>query len=262
VEQLLLFFKVSAGVLLIVFTITWLIQLRTRNAAIVDAVWSFSFPLMTILYFLMSSVQGIRQWLILIMVVIWGARLGTHLLIRTVNHQEDVRYTALRKQWGTKQNILMLRFYYFQAILALILSLPFALIMLNEKEEISIVEIIGATVWLIAVVGEAVSDQQLKSFKSDPTNKGKVCERGLWYYSRHPNYFFEWLIWVSYFLMALNTPLGWITIICPLFMLYFLLKVTGIQYTESQMVKSKGQPFIEYQKTTSAFVPLPKRKLN
>lgn len=91
-----------------------------------------------------------------------------------------------------------------------------------------------------------------------PANKGKICEIGLWNYSRHPNYFFEWLIWVSYFIFALGSPWGWLSIICPLAILYFLLKVTGIPYTEAQMIKSRGQAFIDYQKTTSAFVPLPK----
>jgi steroid 5-alpha reductase family enzyme len=251
---------VAGTTLLAVFTITWLIQLQTKNAAIVDAVWSVSFPLMALIYFLRAPQQTIRQWLVLTLVVLWGLRLGIHLLIRTLDHKEDVRYTALREEWGDKQNILMLRFYYFQAILALILSLPFALIMLNGSSSLTMIEWVGVIVWVVAFIGESTADQQLKKFKSDPSNKGKVCNVGLWYYSRHPNYFFEWLIWISYFIIALSAQWGFVTIICPLFMLYFLLKVTGIPYTESQMVKSKGQPFIEYQRTTSAFIPLPKRK--
>lgn len=259
-NQILFLFLVAGISVLSVFTITWVIQLRTKNAAIVDAVWSASFPLMALIYFLLVPHHGTRQYLLLSLVVIWGLRLGIHLLIRTRGHAEDVRYTALRKEWGDKQNILMLRFYYFQAILALILSLPFVLIMINTSAEVSVIEWIGAGMWLIAVIGESTADQQLKNFKSNPANKGKVCDIGLWHYSRHPNYFFEWLIWISFFIIALGSPWGWITIICPAFMLYFLLKVTGIPYTESQMVKSKGQPFIEYQRTTSAFIPLPKKK--
>ncbi len=259
-DQLFFLFLIAGISLLIVFTITWIVQLRTKNAAIVDAVWSVSFPLMAVIYFLLVPEHRTRQFLILGLVGVWGLRLAIHLLVRTLAHDEDVRYTALRNEWGNKQNILMLRFYYFQAILALILSLPFALIMINTSSDISWIEWVGAGIWLIAVIGESTADQQLKNFKSNAANKGKICDRGLWYYSRHPNYFFEWLIWFAFFMMALGSPLGWLTIVCPVFMLYFLLKVTGIPYTESQMVKSKGHAFVEYQKTTSAFVPLPKRK--
>ena len=254
------FFAVGAIILFAVFTATWLVQLKTKNAAIVDPIWSLSFPLLGVVYFLLSDRS---QWKLLFvaMIVIWGMRLGIHLLTRVLREDhEDVRYTALRKEWGDKQNILMLRFYYFQAILALVLSIPFVLVMTNASLQSSVFGIAGAVIWTVAVVGESIADAQLKSFKADPKNKGRVCDRGLWYYSRHPNYFFEWLIWVSFFVFSLGSPYGFISIICPALMLYFLLKVTGIPYTEIQSVKSKGQAYIEYQKTTSAFVPLPKKK--
>ncbi|MEI9918226.1 MAG: DUF1295 domain-containing protein [Bacteroidota bacterium] len=257
---MLTFFGAGAVILLVVFTITWLIQLKTKNAAIVDPVWSLSFPLLAVSYFLLSD-HNTTRLVFVTMVVIWGMRLGIHLLTRVLKEEhEDVRYAALRKEWGKKQNILMLRFYYFQAILALVLSIPFALVLINANLELGAFEIAGVVIWIIAVVGESISDAQLKSFKADPKNKGKVCDHGLWYYSRHPNYFFEWLIWVSFFVFSLGSPHGYISIICPILMLYFLLKVTGIPYTEIQSVKSKGQAYIEYQRTTSAFVPLPKRK--
>jgi len=254
-----LFFAVGAAILFVVFTATWLIQLKTKNGGIVDPIWSLSFPLLAVVYFFLSD-QSRSKIIFLAMVVTWGMRLGIHLLIRVMHEKhEDVRYAALRKEWGDRQNILMLRFYYFQAVLALVLSIPFALVM-NGDLQIGLFEITGAMIWLIAVAGESIADAQLKSFKSDPTNKGKVCNRGLWYYSRHPNYFFEWLVWVAFFVFSLGSPYGWISIICPIAMLYFLLKVTGIPYTETQSVRSKGQAYIEYQRTTSAFVPLPKRK--
>lgn len=253
-----LFFVGGVG-LLLVFTVTWLIQLRTGNAAIVDTVWSASFPLLAMIYFVLVNGYVPRQLLVVSVVCIWGFRLAFHLYARTIGHPEDVRYTALRKEWGDRQNILMLRFYYFQAALALVLSLPFALIMVNTTPVVNYFEVIGAFLWAVAVMGESVADYQLKSFKEDPSNKGKICDRGLWYYSRHPNYFFEWLIWISYFIMALGSAWGFITIICPLAMYYFLTKVTGIAYTESQMLKSRGQAFIEYRDSTSAFIPLPKK---
>jgi steroid 5-alpha reductase family enzyme len=149
----------------------------------------------------------------------------------------------------------MLRFYYFQAIMALVLSLPFALIMVNTTSSLNFYEIAGTLVWLVGVIGESTADYQLQKFKSDPGNKGKICDQGLWYYSRHPNYFFEWLVWVAYFVMALGSAYGIFSIICPVSMYYFLTKVTGIVYTESQMLKSRGQAFVKYQETTSAFFP-------
>jgi len=260
-SEVISLFLVGGGIVLVLFTLVWVVQLSTKNAAIVDTIWSISFPILALTYFLMANEYQPRQFLIVGIVCFWGFRLAIHLYARTIGHPEDVRYTALRKEWGEKQNILMLRFFYFQAILALILSLPFALIMINKTRALSIFEIIGAGLWVIAFIGESVADSQLKNFKKDPSNKGKVCDNGLWYYSRHPNYFFEWLIWVAFFIIALGSAYGYLSIICPILMYVFLTKVTGIKYTEDQMVKSRGQLFIDYQNTTSSFIPLPKRDL-
>lgn len=260
ISQIAYLLGAGALILIVLFTAVWLVQLKTGNAGIVDPVWALSFPLVAGLYFIMTP-PGIRKWWMLGMVVLWGTRLSFHLFTRyIVENKEDVRYTALRKEWGSKQNWLMLRFYYFQAILALVLSLPFALIMLDQSGSAGPFLIAGASLALIAVIGETTADRQLNNFKADPANKGKVCERGLWYYSRHPNYFFEWLIWVSFFVAALGSAYGWVTIVCPALMLYFLLNVTGIPYTEAQSLKSKGAAYEAYQRSTSAFIPLPKRE--
>ena len=116
-------------------------------------------------------------------------------------------------------------------------------------------EITGLALAILSLGGEALADWQLKQFKADPANRGKVCQAGLWRYSRHPNYFFESLIWWAFFLVALGSLHGWVTILCPLLMLYFLWKVTGIPLTEEHAVRSKGDAYREYQRTTSAFVP-------
>jgi steroid 5-alpha reductase family enzyme len=251
----------SGGILLIlVFVITWLYQLKTNNAGIVDTVWAVSFPFLTFIYFFLTAPHRPRHVLILILVFLWGFRLAIYLFLRTMGRPEDVRYAALRRKWGKSQNKLMLRFFMVQAMLAIFLSFPLAMIMLNPNPDISWVEYAGAFLWVTAVVGEARADSQLKKFKADPANKGKVCTVGLWNYSRHPNYFFEWLVWVSVFVFALGTPWGFLGIVCPALMLYFLLRVTGIPYTEEQMVKSRGDGYRAYQKTTSAFIPLPKKR--
>jgi steroid 5-alpha reductase family enzyme len=258
--ELLKFSLAGFGTLLALFTVAWLIQLRTRNGAIADVFWAVGFPLVTIVYFLIEGNFELRQIILVILVSVWGIRLGLYLFFRTIGKPEDGRYTALREEWGAKQNFMMLRFYYFQAILAFLLSFQFLVIIRNGGSSITFVEIIGFMLWAIGVIGETVADAQLQRFKSNAANKGKVCDQGLWYYSRHPNYFFEWLVWVSYFVMALHAPWGIYTILCPLAMLYFLTKVTGIVYTEAQMEKSKGAAFLRYKKTTSAFLPLPKQK--
>src|SRR5690242_9505196 len=130
---MILLLGVGAVLLFVVFTATWLVQLRTKNGGIVDPIWSLSFPLLAIVYFFLSD-YNTAKIAFLAMVVIWGSRLGIHLLTRVLDEDhEDVRYAALRKEWGDKQNILMLRFYYFQAILALILSVPFALVIKNNE---------------------------------------------------------------------------------------------------------------------------------
>lgn len=247
-------------ILLVLFTLTWAIQLNTKNAGIVDTVWSVSFAVLALVYYIMANGYVVRKALIVSMVSVWGLRLGVHLLTRTIGQEEDARYTTLRQEWGTKQNILMLRFFLFQAILALFLSAPFALIASNPEPSLRAIEIIGTIVWFLAFIGESLADYQLKKFKRHHANKGKVCNTGLWKYSRHPNYFFEWVIWISYFIIALGSPRGILSIVCPLAILFFLLRVTGIPYTEAQSLKSKGQAYIDYQKTTSAFIPWRKKR--
>ena len=113
----------------------------------------------------------------------------------------------------------------------------------------------GIALWLIGLLGESLADRQLARFRADPANKGKVCRTGLWNYSRHPNYFFEWLVWVGYAVFALGSPWGWLGLLAPALMLHFLRNVTGIPMTEELSLKSKGDAYREYQRTTSAFVP-------
>ena len=246
--------------MVVLFTGAWLIQLRTKNAAIVDTIWAISFQLLKITYCSLAEGYGLRQWLLLFVVCAWGFRLGLYLLFRTLSHAEDIRYANLRNEWGDKQNILMLRFYYFQGITSWILTLPFVLIAVNSSYSLTYFEMVGMCVWVVAFIGESAADFQLKRFKENPGNTGKICNEGLWYYSRHPNYFFEWLTWVSFFIMALGSEWGVISIICPVVMYYFLTHVTGIVYTEKAMLKSRGQAFVDYQESTSAFFPWIKLK--
>ena len=122
-------------------------------------------------------------------------------------------------------------------------------------------DFLGIGIWVLAIGGEAIADQQLANFKRDPGNRGEVCNVGFWRYSRHPNYFFEWLHWWSYVALALTAPFGWLSILAPIAMWFFLNRVTGIPHTETQAIKSRGDKYRRYQQTTSAFFPWFPRKL-
>lgn len=248
--------------LLVVFimTLIWWRQLYTQNAGIVDGWWAMNFGIIGIFYFLVGRYQDYLSITVLILLILWSFRLGIHLLVRNTSHsEEDIRYSLLRKEYGDRATFKMWRFFVYQAFSNVLLAFPFAMMFWNDR--ISIFWLgPGALIWLVAFLGESIADNQLRKFKSDPKNDGKVCQQGLWYYSRHPNYFFEWLIWVSYFLMALTVSWGWLSILCPLLMYFLLNKVTGIPMLEELSIKSKGAAYLEYQRTTSPFFPWFKKK--
>lgn len=237
------------------FSLTWAISVRVKNYGFLDVAWSYGVAILAPFYALNSPGVAAHKWPVVIVGVLWSLRLGTYILIRVVRHHptEDVRYETLRKRWpGTGMFYV---FFQMQAVLVAIFSLPFLIVSFNTAPQLSALEIAGLALAVLSLGGEALADRQLKQFKADAANRGKVCQAGLWRYSRHPNYFFESLIWWAFFVVALGSPYGWVTIICPLLMLYFLWKVTGIPLTEEHAVRSKGDAYREYQRTTSAFVP-------
>lgn len=245
----------GATLVLSMMFLLWLVHLRIGNASIVDPGWAFGLPLLAVTYALLGPGYSWRRWLIAGMAVIWGVRLGAYLLLRIVGKPEEGRYQELRRQWKSHLALKFLVFFEFQALLDLLLSLPFLLATLNPEPALSPLEYAGFAIWLVALAGEVFADAQLAAFKHDPASRGQVCQSGLWNYSRHPNYFFEWLIWVAWALYALASPYGWTALLCPLLMFYFLFRVTGIPATEAQAIRSKGEAYRHYQQTTSAFVP-------
>lgn len=245
----------SFVIMVTLMILTWLIYLRTDRPDLVDASWAFGLAAIGIVFGIIGEGWIPRKLVIATMVSFWGLRLGFHLLRRILSHTEDGRYLEMRKEWKTNLPRRFFIFFQFQAILNVILSLPFAFAVSNTEPGFHILEFAGLGMFVLALFGESLADNQLRKFKADPANKGLVCQDGLWNYSRHPNYFFEWLIWIAFFVFALSSPMGWISIICPLLMLYFLFKVTGIPATEAQSIRSKGQAYVHYQKTTSAFFP-------
>jgi len=234
----------------------WGIYYIRRNSGIVDLGWTFSFSLIMGGCILMSDGWEPRKWLLAGMVWIWSFRLLRHIYKRYITTDEDPRYQEIRKKWGTRYVDLKVYFMFiFQGLIALVLSLPFFIVSMNKSDSWSIFEGWGVILWFIGVCGEALADKQLRDFKNNPENEGHVCQRGLWNYSRHPNYFFEFVTWLGFGVFALGSTGGLLGLISPLLMLILLLKVSGIPLAEEQSLKSKPVAYKKYQQTTSAFVP-------
>ncbi len=256
-ELILQMVGIGFSILFLVMCVLWVIELKTGNAAIVDAGWGNGFAVLAIVYFFMGDGSFDRRLFMAAMVVFWGLRLSAYLLVDRIlaKKPEDGRYVEIRRRWKTNIHLKFFFFFQFQTVLVTVLSFPFLLMSLNPEPGLSWLEWTGFAVWATGLIGESIADRQLKRFKDDPANAGKVCQEGLWKYSRHPNYFFEWVVWIGYFLAALSSPYGWISILSPLAMLYILTQVTGIRMTEEQSIRSRGDAYREYQRTTSAFVP-------
>ena len=243
----------------VLMAVVWLIHLPLRNAGIVDVAWVYAVALTALIFALLGPGEPGRSLAAACMAGIWGLRLGTYLLFRVLSHPEDARYAALRQEWGGNTRLKFLGFFELQALLAVVFALPAFFAALNPALTLTWPEYLGMGLWLVAVVGEALADKQLKDFKANPANRGRICQAGLWNYSRHPNYFFEFLVWLAFAIFALGSPYGWIALVCPALMLFFLFKLTGIPATEAQALRSKGEAYRNYQQSTSAFVPWFKR---
>jgi steroid 5-alpha reductase family enzyme len=254
-------FLAALGGLVVVFSAVYLIARRLDNYGFVDVAWSYGFAALAVYYAVTGGGWMNRRLLLAGMVTLWSLRLGTHLLLRVARHHptEDVRYTQLRRDWAGHFHAKMFGFFGLQAASIPVLGLGFVGVMQNGVPRVHPLEIAGALVWLAGLVGEATADTQLAAFRHDPANRGRVCAAGLWRYSRHPNYFFEWLIWVGYALFALASPWGWLGLIGPAGILFLLLRVTGVPLAEAQSLRSKPEAYRRYQAVTSAFFPRPPR---
>jgi len=241
--------------------LTWLIARRLNIYGIVDTVWTYHFGILAFLYCGLTgaNLDG-RCGLVLLVSCIWSLRLGTHLLLRISSMEDDRRYQKLQLDWGARAPLKMLRFYQYQAIANLVFSLPLLLAIRNPAP-LGWLDWIGFSLAIIAILGETVADHQLRRFKQEPEQEGKTCRRGLWRYSRHPNYFFTWLFWLALPCFAVGHPWAWLAWISPLAMYYVLVHLTGIPPTEQQSLQSRGDDYRRYQKETNAFFPGPPHKV-
>ncbi len=258
IEMVLIAWGLVAGMMFVL----WLVQVKTKNASFVDLGWTMGLVICAGVYAWHAEGWATRKALIFAMVFVWAFRLCSLLVRRLMKDpSEDSRYRRIREDWKTGQNFKFFWMFQFQGLLDVVLSLPFLLVCLDPHPALSWLEIFGIILWLMGLMGETAADEQMRRFKEDAANKGKTCDIGLWHFSRHPNYFFEWLIWVGYFVFALGSPWGLTAALSPILMLYFLLKVSGIPLAEAQALKTKGEAYRRYQAATSMFIPLPKRKI-
>lgn len=191
-----------------------------------------------------------------LLVTVWGVRLMHHLYRdRVLRSSEDGRYRELKRGWGAQVSRNVKIFFAAQSVLAVIFSLVVLAACRAENGSLPSIAV-SVVLFVCALLGLATADRQLARFRADPANRGQVCAVGWWRYSRHPNYFFEWMLWLSYVPLAADR--WWIALIPALLLLVLLLFVTGIPPTEAQSLRSRGEAYREYQRTTSAFLPLPR----
>lgn len=232
-------------------TIGFFYYLARKNPAIIDLFWTLCVFFVSLFYFLSGNFTT-SAGLAFSLVILWTLKLSILLIYKLRRDHVDRRYERLDKKWKERKTLKYFVFFLVQAVGAYILVLP--LFFSSQALESSFrINTFGFTVSLIGFIGEGIADFQLQKFLSK--KRKKVCDVGLWAYSRHPNYFFEWIFWIGIFLLALNSPFGWISLISPVFLLVTLLFFTGIPPNEEQALASKGRAYKKYQKRVSVFIP-------
>jgi steroid 5-alpha reductase family enzyme len=240
---------------LVAFALVWFVSLRVNNYGFLDVVWSLSIAVLAPVYALLGDGAPARRIAFALVGALWSLRLGLYILVRVLrlHPREDGRYRTLRERWRGPRAFFW--FFEMQALIAVLFSLPFLLACENPQPGFGLCERFGLGLALVACAGEALADWQAQRFKREPGNAGAVVDVGLWRYSRHPNYFFESLVWWGFCLAALDSRYGALTVVCPLLMLYLLFRVTGIPLTEKHSLESRGEAYRAYQRVTSPFVP-------
>ena len=254
----------SAAAFCVLMLAGWVFQCVAGNGGWTDVFWTFGTGLagaLVALYPLAGHAPSHRQIMVAALIGVWALRLGLHIALRVTHSPEDARYAALRQHWGPRFQLAMAVFLPGQAILSIPLLASIMLAARNPAPGLGLEDLLGVAILVAAVLGEGAADQQLDRFKADPANRGRVCGAGLWAWSRHPNYFFEWMGWLAYPVIALNLsgswPQGVLALTGPLAMYAILNYGTGLPPLEAHMLRTRGEAFRAYQRRTSAFFPLP-----
>lgn len=260
-------FAVTAAALAFVMALAWLLVIRGARSGWIDAIWSFALGAAGVA-FALKPIEGWpadpqRRLLVAALAGLWSVRLGWHILARTLAGGEDPRYAAVKEEWADNWHRRLFLFLQVQAGAALLLACMIFLAAHNPEAGLRWTDGLGALLVAVAIVGEGLADAQLSRFRRNPANKGKLCDTGLRALSRHPNYFFQWLGWTGYAVIAIGPdggyPWGWAALAGPVFMYWLLVHASGIPPLEAHMLRSRGQAFRNYQRRVNAFWPGPQR---
>lgn len=258
-------FVVVLGIMAVVMTAAWAVQRAAGNSGWIDVFWTYGTGLCGVLAALwpFTGSPSARQMLVAALVAIWAVRLGTYILRRVSGSaEEDARYAKFKAEWGQAYQAKIYWLILPQALITTIMMASVAQAANRAVPGLDLRDLAGAAILLIAIGGESLADWQLSQFKKTNTRKGAICDVGLWGWSRHPNYFFEWFGWLAYPVIALNlsNPVTFLTLAAPAMMFVVLRFITGVPPLEATMLQSRGDAFRAYQHRTSAFIPLPPHK--
>lgn len=242
--------------------LAWRVVIATGNSGWTDAFWSFTVGAAGVLAAI-GPLEGTeitpRNWLVALLVGLWSGRLGLHIARRTLRGKDDPRYAELKRGWGSRWKPHMLLFLQIQAAVALVLAVA-VMAAAHYPAPLGPGDALGVLIALVAIVGEATADRQLTRFARNPANRGKVCDTGLWAWSRHPNYFFETLYWVALVPIGIGHVWGWVALAAPVMMFVLLRYVSGVPPLEQHMLRSRGAAFAAYQQRVPVFFPRPPRR--
>jgi len=255
-------YAVMLGAILLYMIALWVVSLVLKNSSIADIFWGPGFVMAGWIAFALTGGSMPHKLVLMALVSIWGLRLGGYILSRNFGKPEDFRYQAWREEAGAKWWwFSFFKVFALQGLLMWIISIPLLQAQYHASPAgLTLLDYAATGLWILGFFFEAVGDAQLARFKGNPANKGKVLDRGVWSFTRHPNYFGEAVQWWAYFLFALLTPFGFAVIYAPILMTYLLVNVSGVALLEKSLKDVKPQ-YKDYIETTSAFIPwFPKQR--
>lgn len=261
-DELLQMLGATAAAVVTLMVLTWILSLILKDASIVDIGWGFGFVVIAWVAFAVGDGYDGRKWLVAILTSAWGLRLSGYLFWRNAGKGEDYRYRAMRKRWAPRFPLISLfTVFGFQGVLMWVVSMPTQVAQLSGMPgSLNALDFIGAVVWAVGFLFEAIGDFQLARFKADPASAGKVMDRGLWKFTRHPNYFGNSVLWWGLFLIAMARPANILVIFAPVVMTVLLTRVSGVPLLEASL-KRRREGYAEYIARTSSFLPMPPKKL-
>jgi steroid 5-alpha reductase family enzyme len=248
-------FLYSILTIFLYMSVFYLIALKLKDNSIADIAWGIGFIFIAVLNLILAEQVYLRQLIITGLVSIWGIRLALHIYFRSQGKAEDFRYAQMRKHWGNQASLKSFtHVFMFQGLVLFMIAYPIIMVNVYAKAGVTILDLIGVFIWIVGFLYEVVADLQLRNFISkEKTSDNPIMTRGLWKYSRHPNYFGEGLVWWGIFFIVLSIPNGWLGILSPLVITFFFLKVSGVPLLERKYLDNPA--YQEYARRTSMFIP-------